>query len=80
MRFSHVRLHDGVGFAREAAVETMQVDPGHSQLTVRVILAAAVQIREHLEMVEFDARKFFDRGDDGRRYNRRHLIAFREFE
>lgn len=48
-------FHDVVSLASEAAVEAMQVESGHPQLAVRVVLAAGVRRREYFEVLEFDS-------------------------
>lgn len=55
MRLPHVSLHNNVSFSRKAAVEAMKMKSGHSQLTVRVRLTAAVRSREHFKVLELDA-------------------------
>lgn len=54
MRFSHVSLHDNVGFSRKAAVKAVKMESSHSQLTIRVRLTAGVRSREHFKVLELD--------------------------
>lgn len=50
-------LHDNVGFPSETAIEAMEVQSRHDELTSWIRLAASVRAGEDFEVLEFDALK-----------------------
>jgi hypothetical protein len=52
-----VSLHNDMRLPSEAAVETMEVESRHSELTARVGLTARVKSCEDFKVMEFDTLK-----------------------